>query len=113
MVSDVSERERNNRERDREIQERALRDDRFRQSLLTDPRGTLEREFGAKLPDGMVVHVHEETDDTIHLVLPSRSSGDDPDLGDLGDAVFMMPTNPDKKSKCCTCGSSTHQTFNI
>ena len=109
-MSEIREREQQNRERDREIQERALRDSGFREALLADARGTLEREFGAVLPEGLTIKVHEETDDTIHLVIPG-SSVDGDDLDDLDDPVNMLPDQ--KKSKCCTCGSSTHQTFNI
>lgn len=109
-MSGLRKRERKNRERDREIQERALRESGFREALLADPRGTLEREFGAVLPEGLTVKVHEESANTIHLVIPG-SSVDGDDLDDLDDPVHMLPDQ--KKSKCCTCGSSTHQTFNI
>ena len=51
---------------------RAAGDGEFRDRLLRNPRETIEKEFGVKLADGHQIHVHEETYDTTHLVLPPR-----------------------------------------
>lgn len=48
----------------------AAKDPAFRSELLSNPTGALEKVFGGKLPAGVKVKVHEETPDTIHLVLP-------------------------------------------
>jgi Nitrile hydratase, alpha chain len=60
--------------RDFELQliEKAWKDDAFRQALLTDPRGAVERELEAKLPAGLQVKVLAETPDTFYLVLPAK-----------------------------------------
>lgn len=52
---------------------RAMKDEAFRQSLLTDPKQTIEQEFGISIPEGIEIVVHEESADTLHLVLPSQS----------------------------------------
>lgn len=105
MELSVRQKEQGNQDRDHEIAERALRDDAFRRSFIDDPKGTLQREFGLTVPDGVSVVVHEETPETVHMVLPARSSADEPAPG---------PTMMDrKKTDCCTCGYSTHQTFQL
>jgi len=113
MQEDSTTREAKNVERDRELRGRAMRDEQFRQSLLRDPKGTLERELGAKIPAGVNIQVHEETGNTVHLVVPGRATGTGGAPGkDVDDTAGLMMQDP-KKSKCCTCGSSTHQTFDI
>jgi hypothetical protein len=42
--------------------------------LLDDPKGTLERELGTQLPEGVEVRVLQERADAIYLVLPSSAS---------------------------------------
>lgn len=53
---------------------RSLEDDSFRQRLLADPRGALEQELGARLPEDVRVVAVEETPESVFLVLPSRSA---------------------------------------
>jgi hypothetical protein len=112
MQEDSSAREAKNVERDRDLRARAMRDEQFRQSLLRDPKGTLERELGAKIPAGVSIQVHEETENTVHVVVPGRGAamGGGPDKG-VDDTAGQMRLNV--KSDCCTCGSSSHQTFKI
>ena len=45
-------------------------DDEFRASLLKDPRGSIEKELGVKIPGNFSVEVHEDNLTTAHLVLP-------------------------------------------
>lgn len=96
--------------KEREIYARSVRDDEFRQALLADPVATLEREYGVGVPSGVTVEVHEETDEVIHLVLPGRG----PRPGQVGDDEYedtvLMGMRSDKTG-CCTCGSSTSQSF--
>jgi Nitrile hydratase, alpha chain len=90
------------------IRIRALRDDEFRQALIRDPEETLAREFGVRVPEGVRIQVHEETDDLVHLIVPAPPSK----LEKLSDRELeMMPQDPQAKTGCCTCGSSTEQTF--
>jgi hypothetical protein len=54
-----------------EVAARALDDDDYRQQLIDDP-ATVLRDAGLEVPDGITLIVHENTDDELHLVLPSR-----------------------------------------
>lgn len=49
---------------------RAVKDDKFRQELLNNPKAIVERELGIKLSPEMTIQVHEETPTIMHLVLP-------------------------------------------
>lgn len=48
-------------------------DSEFRERLLATPRETIEQEFGLTVAEGHEIHVHEETDNVTHLVLPPKS----------------------------------------
>ena len=50
---------------------KAGRDDGFRKALLADPRATVEAEVGIEMPGDIKLVVHEETNEELHLVLPS------------------------------------------
>ena len=52
--------------------DKAQEDREFRESLLQSSRATIEEAFGVKLPPAFEVIVHEESYDTIHVVLPPR-----------------------------------------
>ena len=52
---------------------RAAEDTDFRERLLANPMETIEREFGVALSAGHEIHVHEESYNATHLVLPPRS----------------------------------------
>jgi hypothetical protein len=56
-----------------QIMARAMKDEAFRQELLSDPKETLERELGITLPQGVTIQVHEDTPTTIHLLLPAQA----------------------------------------
>lgn len=78
-----------------EIYERAVQDADFREKLRKNPEGTLAAEFGAKLPEGMNVQVHEQSESTLHLVIPPEQTDKitDEDLatvagGAMGTATF-------------------------
>lgn len=52
---------------------RALKDDSFKQQLLSNPnvaKAEIEKAIGQKVPDGFKVQVLQETADTAYLVLP-------------------------------------------
>ena len=46
-------------------------DESFKKKLMADPMGTLKAE-GAKMPEGMSVHVTENTDKVFNLVIPAK-----------------------------------------
>jgi hypothetical protein len=62
--------------------ERAAKDEAFRRALVADPRGTLERELGVRMPDGVGLTVIEETPTNRYLVLPAGPAA----TGELSDA---------------------------
>ena len=51
---------------------KAGEDPAFRKRLLENPGQVLEDEYGVSLPGDHAIHVHEETDTAMHLVLPPR-----------------------------------------
>lgn len=93
-----------------EISTRVLTDDQFRQALLSDPAATLEREYGVKVPEGVKIQVHEETDQVIHLIVPGRPHRMEGQLGKGGGTVSPQMA-PEGRTNCCTCGSSSAQTL--
>ena len=54
------------------VLERAIKDERFRQELLANPRGVLAREYQVHIPETIGIRVVEETADTLTLVLPPK-----------------------------------------
>ncbi|MCY4613718.1 MAG: NHLP leader peptide family RiPP precursor [Nitrospira sp.] len=52
------------------LTEKAAADSDFRQQLVADPKGAINREFGITIPDSMDVRVHQSDMQTIHLALP-------------------------------------------
>ena len=93
-----------------EIGIRAMRDDEFREALLKEPERTLESQYGVTLPEGVRVHVHVETDDEIHLVVPGRPKWADkvPD-NELDDVIQERMRA--EQTECCSCGTSSAQSF--
>ena len=76
-----------NRQQDLESQliAKAWQDPAFKQTLINDPKGTIEKETGMKIPDGVEIQVHEETADTLHLVLPPK-----PEEGELSEEELEL-----------------------
>src|SRR5215212_3783306 len=56
---------------ERRLIEKSVEDDAFRQRLIEDPKGVVEQELGARLPEEVQVRAVEESADTIYLVLPA------------------------------------------
>jgi hypothetical protein len=54
---------------------KAWRDEAFRQQLLKDPKKAIEKEFDIQIPSDMKISVHEESEHSIHLIVPSVPSG--------------------------------------
>jgi hypothetical protein len=50
---------------------KAWRDEKFRQNLLKDPKKAIEKEFNIKVPEDMTISVHEESENSLHLIVPS------------------------------------------
>src|SRR3954451_3077452 len=69
---------------ERKLIEKSVEDNAFRQRLIEDPKGTVEQELGARLPEEVKVVAVEETADTIYLVLPATpmAGGEGVELSD-------------------------------
>ena len=61
---------------DRQVIERAMEDEDFREKLVGDPKGTLETEYGIRIPDTANVQVLEENATTHYFVLPPVTAGE-------------------------------------
>ena len=69
-------------------------DDDFKQKLLADPVAMLIAE-GVKLPNGLAIQAHENTDKTFHLVIPPKPNDlSDEDINVISnDNNNILPTN--------------------
>lgn len=56
------------------LRSKAMQDEDFRARLVADPKAVIEEELDFTLPDGFMVHVHEDTAMTGHLVLPPSAA---------------------------------------
>ena len=56
---------------------RAWKDDAFRAEFTADPRATIERYSGEKLPDELRIVALAEDDRTIHFVIPPKPANAD------------------------------------
>jgi hypothetical protein len=88
--------------------EKAWKNDTFRQALVTDPRGAVERELGGQLPAGLQVKVLQESADTCYLVLPANP--DRAPAGQLTDQQLEAVAGGwTGQTDCITCGGATCQ----
>ena len=92
--------------RELEIRKRSLSDSKFREALIARPMQTLEREFGITAPAGWNVYVHEEGPGEIHVVIPKL-----PQDAARGFGEVEAPDGGTGRTSCCTCGTSTAQSF--
>lgn len=60
---------------ERELAAQSFRSAFFRQQLIAYPRSMLRQVFGVHVPEEIVIHVHEETPSSYHLVIPARAAG--------------------------------------
>ena len=59
-----------------DLVKKAQSDPMFRHALMSDPRGTIEREMGTILPDGVDYVIHEQSPARVNLVLPIAPKND-------------------------------------
>ncbi len=59
---------------------KATEDADFRARLLSDPKGAINQELGVAIPASMAIEVHEDSDTTVHLILPPGSRLSQSDL---------------------------------
>ena len=62
-----------------QVRSKAVEDPDFRAQLIADPRAAIQKATGVPVPDRFNIHVHEDTERDVHLVLPqsSRELSDD------------------------------------
>ena len=63
-----------------QIVDKAEADAGFRAQLIQDPKATIGTELGVTIPESLAIKVHEETGETVHLVLPPASQLSEGDL---------------------------------
>ena len=57
--------------RTREIVDKAVKDEAFRERLLKDSRAAIKEEFGLELSEGVTVRVHQNSPSILNIVLPA------------------------------------------
>ena len=62
------------------LTQKAVEDSEFRSQLVSDPKATINKEFGIEIPDNVDVQVHSSDMRTIHLALPPGSDLDEEQL---------------------------------
>jgi len=60
----------------------AWQDDDFRRKFVADPKGQFEARIGTKLPASLKMTVHEESENSLHFVIPSKPKTDISELSD-------------------------------
>jgi hypothetical protein len=54
--------------------EKCWKDPEFKKTVLSDPKGMLERQIGQKLPASIKIFIHEEDAHTLHFSVPVAPS---------------------------------------
>jgi len=52
------------------IIEQAWKNPEFKKEFVSDPKGTIEKYSGQKLPESVKIQVHEEDANTMHITIP-------------------------------------------
>ena len=64
----------------KQLSDRAGEDADFRVELMADPKAVIGRELDVEVPDGIVVHIHENDMQNVHLTLPATPELDEAQL---------------------------------
>ncbi len=74
MTSDVTAAEAPMTRKDLEAKIVALawKDDEFRKKFLADPKAQFEEKLGTKLPASLKMTAHEENENSLHFVIPTK-----------------------------------------
>lgn len=90
-----------------QIVARAMKEETFRQELLSNPKAAIVRELGFTFSPDVTIQVHEDTPTTAHLVLPMRALGKGGE--ELSDAELEQATgggSSDPGPWCCCSGTN-------
>lgn len=52
---------------------KCIHDPSFKEKFLKNPREVIKQEYKIQLPEGVRINVHEDTEQTFNVVLPSKS----------------------------------------
>ena len=69
--------------------EKATTDEAFRARLLADPRAAIKGGMGLEIPAGFNIVVHEDVEDTSHVVLPPLARLGDAELAQVAAGAEM------------------------
>lgn len=56
-----------------QVMERSVKDEAFRQQVLSNPRQVLAEEYGVNIPANVSIQIVEDTPNSVHLVLPPKA----------------------------------------
>ena len=92
----------------RRLIERSAQDEELRQRLLDDPKGTVERELGTKMPKEVEIRAVEETPEIIYLVLPPKAAAslEDSELSERDLDAIAGGYYPEPVASYNDCGST-------
>lgn len=105
-------------EAEKQLIVKALKDPKFRQSLIRDPRSVISKEFGVEIPADISIKVLEETDASIYLVLPAPPAAVEGGLSDAelefvaaGKGTPPPTTGPEPTPTPACCPGTRQQTL--
>ncbi len=78
---------------------KALKDEEFKQQLLSDPKAAIAKEFEVELPEGLNIQILQEDSNTQYIVLPQ-----DPHIPSPGSVP--VNTNLVGDTRCTTTNGS-------
>lgn len=75
------------------IIEKAMKDDLFREQIISNPRETISAEIGINIPDSFNIRVLQEDANTFYLVLPPVDAKNED--GELSEAELLHVSGGD------------------
>ena len=80
--------------------ERSLKDEKFRKTLIENPKAAMEEELGVKLPQNLVIKILEEKENEVFFVLPCPLEKE----GELTEMELESVAGGWTNTQCGTCG---------
>ena len=88
---------RNGDEMLKQIVDKSLVDEAFRQQLLSDPKTAISEELGITIPESMTIEVHESDMQTVHLALPPEPNITEEQLEAVSAGPFAAAGRPTRR----------------